>query len=794
MKRIICLLPLAFCALVLFSQKNISLLGHLPYAGNVECSNLGGYVDSLGREYALVGTTQGLSIVAIDTPTNPHELFLVPGATGQGGMWREVREYKGYAYVTTEQSSGLVVVNLKYLPDSIQYHTINPDGMHTSHDIFIDEHGIAYVNGTDKGQLFLDLNTNPWNPTYLGKFTNNYVHDCYVRNDTMWAACINDGIIKVVDVRNKTTADLPVNNIVQWATPLNFAHNCWLSDDSKYLFTTDEKPNSTLTCYDISDLNNVTETNQAQVQPGSNTIIHNTYFLNNYCVTSYYTYGVAIFDVSRKNNLVEVGNFDTSPGFSGDGFNGQWGVWPYLPSGNLICSDMQTGLWILKPTYKRAAYIEGVVKDSICQTFLTGVKIEILGDSVIDYTASFGKYSTGTVDSGTYTIRFSKNGYQTVDIPNVNLVNGSLYTFNVSLFPVSTSNLVVKTVDASTGNALPNIQVIIQDSTGVTYQEINTDNNGQFSFCDFVQGKYNFYGGNWGRVTTLIAKTVSLSVDTVIIALPKGYYDDFIMDFGWTETSTATKGIWEKGEPIGTDYNASGDCNTDNDVTGDFGLECYVTGNNGGDPSEDDIDNGYTLLSSPVFDLTGYADPYISYYRWFFNDGGQGTNPNDSLKVFLTNGTDTVLIDMTDVDSTQSQWVYRNLRVSNYMFTSANMHVIYKAGDASPGHLVEAGLDLFQVVDSGATAIAVLNNENEISLKAFPNPFSNEFFIQVKNVTGANCSVEVANCLGQTVFTQKINSVNQMVQMDKEFSSGIYLVKLMQQSRTVKTLKLICVD
>ena len=66
--------------------KNISLLGHLPYAGNVECSNLGSYVDSLDREYALVGTTQGLSIVAIDTPSNPHELFLVPGATGQGGI------------------------------------------------------------------------------------------------------------------------------------------------------------------------------------------------------------------------------------------------------------------------------------------------------------------------------------------------------------------------------------------------------------------------------------------------------------------------------------------------------------------------------------------------------------------------------------------------------------------------------------------------------------------------------------------------------------------------------------
>ncbi len=268
---------LLFCV----AQKNITLLGHLPY-GNVSCSNLTGYADSLGREYALVGTEQGLSIVAIDTPTNPRELFLVPGATGNSALWREVREYKGYAYVTTEESSGLVIVNLNYLPDSIKYHTVRPDNMRTSHTIFIDSNGIAYVNGTDKGLLFLDLNTNPYNPTFLGKYTNNYVHDCFVRNDTMWAACIEDGFMQVIDVSNKTTTNNPANLLAQWNTPLNFSHKAWLSDDSRYLFTTDEKPNSTITCYDVSDLSNVTETDKTQIDPGTNTIIHNTYFLNNF--------------------------------------------------------------------------------------------------------------------------------------------------------------------------------------------------------------------------------------------------------------------------------------------------------------------------------------------------------------------------------------------------------------------------------------------------------------------------------------------------------------------------------
>ena len=128
--------------------------------------------------------------------------------------------------------------------------------------------------------------------------------------------------------------------------------------------------------------------------------------------------------------------------------------------------------------HKRAAYIEGIVQDTVCQTFLTGVKVEIIGDSVIDYTAFLGKYSTGTVDSGTYTIQFSKNGYQTKTIANVNLQPGNVATFNINLLPISTSHLIIKTVDASSGNVLANLPVLVQDSTGATYLEVTTDNNG----------------------------------------------------------------------------------------------------------------------------------------------------------------------------------------------------------------------------------------------------------------------------------------------------------------------------
>ena len=777
MKRII---PTLCCLLTVFvvsAQKNIELLSHYTFPNGVECSNLTGYADSSGREYALVGTTRGLEIVDITDPVNPDYLFLVPGATGQGGGWREVATYKGFAYVTTEQSSGLVVVNLNYLPDSIGYHTINPGNMQTSHTVFIDEKGYAYINGTDQEQLFLDLNANAWNPPLRGRFTNNYVHDCFVRNDTMWAACINDGFMKVVNVANKTNTNAAANTLATWNTPLNFSHNIWLSDDGKYVFTTDEKPSSYLTCYDVSDLENVTETDRTQVEPGSNTIIHNTYFKNDYCVSSYYTYGITIHDVSRKNNLVEVGNFDTSP-FTGDGFNGAWGVWPFLPSGNLIISDIENGLWVVKPTYVRACYVEGTVTDSVCGTQLNNVLIEIVSTNVQDHTNFLGKYSTGTPDSGTYTIRFSKPGYQTKELQNVTLDNGVLSTLNIALVPSSTARMVIKTVDANTGNALGNIRVLIADNTGATYRETATNTNGLQDFCDFVQGTYGFYAGRWGKITAKVNHTVNTATDTVTIAIGNGYYDDFIMDYGWTVSSTATSGDWERGEPIGTEY-LGDDCNPGVDATGDYGLSCFVTGNNGGEAGDDDVDNGYTTLISPIIDLSGYIDPYINYSRWFFNSGGSST-ANDQLTITITNGTDTATLEnITATTDAMSQWNTVNLKLRSYLSPTANMRLYIRAVDTNPGHLVEAGFDKFSIVDSATiTNIDPIFAEEPVDITVRPNPFTTTASVVVENNLTSTIRLGVYDNLGIRQEGYQAEPGTTVLSVGRSLAAGSYIIKV----------------
>lgn len=228
------------------------------------------------------------------------------------------------------------------------------------------------------------------------------------------------------------------------------------------------------------------------------------------------------------------------------------------------------------------------------------------------------------------------------------------------------------------------------------------DNNGNF-IDTLYEGDYNIYAGQWGYRTVEVSNQTFISpASPVVIDIEEGYYDDFVLNFNWNTTSNASTGDWERDAPIGTDYNGD-DCNPSIDVATDFGSEAFVTGNGGGAAGNDDIDGGTVTLTSPVFDLTTYNEPYLSYYRWFYNDGGSGT-PDDDLTISISNGSTTVQIEQLDYNTASSnQWNFNNIRVRDFVTPTANMTFILSSSDgvtSSVGHLVEAGLDVFAVVDS----------------------------------------------------------------------------------------------
>jgi hypothetical protein len=140
--------------------------------------------------------------------------------------------------------------------------------------------------------------------------------------------------------------------------------------------------------------------------------------------------------------------------------------------------------------------------------------------------------------------------------------------------------------------------------------------------------------------------------------------------------------------------------NPELDLGGDYGDECYVTGNKlGGAAGDDDVDNGNVNLLSPVMDLSTFANPVLTYYRWFYNGGGGGT-PNDTLKIFVSNGIEEVMVDAITHVGDLSAWVPMQINIEPYLDLTDNMQVrFYTADQSATGHLVEAGVDHFYVYD-----------------------------------------------------------------------------------------------
>ena len=79
-------------------------------------------------------------------------------------------------------------------------------------------------------------------------------------------------------------------------------------------------------------------------------IDHNGYVKNNTYYFANYRAGFRVLDISDIDNssFTETGYFDTYPEDDGTAYDGAWSVYPYLPSGNIIISDINRGLFIVR--------------------------------------------------------------------------------------------------------------------------------------------------------------------------------------------------------------------------------------------------------------------------------------------------------------------------------------------------------------------------------------------------------------------------------------------------------------
>ncbi len=315
-------------------------------------SALWGYAAPNGREYAILGCNTGTAFYDITDTANIHEVDFVTGVTSG---WREMKVFSSYAYVVSEgTNSRLQIIALQYLPDSVSLvATYSYSGYDHTHSI--SQSGpYIYLNGGNNtiggtnqgGTTILDV-TNPVAPVKRGQWTTQYVHDCRILNDTMYAANINNGPITVINVANK---DLPVT-INSWQNnPNPFPHNCAIPNDRRYIYTTDEtsSPNGKLKVWNKSNLANVTLVTTWMPTNITTAIVHNVEIYNNLAVVAHYTAGIRIIDITNPVIPTEIAWYDTYPSSNSAGFAGCWGVFMFPSSGKIIGSNIGEGLFVIK--------------------------------------------------------------------------------------------------------------------------------------------------------------------------------------------------------------------------------------------------------------------------------------------------------------------------------------------------------------------------------------------------------------------------------------------------------------
>ncbi len=787
--RIASLFLLVFLLGGLRAQRNVELVGHLPY--DTELNDIWGWVAPDGTEYALVGTREGVSIVSLAEPGAPQEVQFVAGSHS---IWRDLKTWEHFAFVTTDQpgtDEGLTVIDLSGLPASVSVEHWRPliagDTLRTCHNLFIDEFGFAYLAGCNVnlgGAVIVDVGSQPGQPQLAGLGNPVYAHDVYARANRLYTSEILLGQFGVYDVSDKSAVQL----LATQQTPFAFTHNAWLSDDGSVLFTTDEKPNAFTAAYDISNLDDIRllDAYRPLRTEGSGVIPHNVHVLNDFLVISHYTDGLLLVDAARPANLIEVGHYDTQEQFS-SGFHGAWGAYPFLPSGLVLVSDIEGGLFVLRPTYQRACYLEGKVTNAETGAPEPDVLVEILSADLNRATSkSDGAYRTGQLSPGTFEVRFRKTGFFD-KIATATLQTGQVTPLDVALEPLPEFTIRGRVMNALTYEGLFGITVRAENSElSFTTQ---TDGDGFFEL-PVVQGTYDVFVGAWGWSNGALEFLKIESDRNLDFALQPGYFDDFNLDLGWTVSGDAKDGAWERGIPNGTVALIGNDVVIANpsEDSPDPGRYCFVTGNSGTLSNDDDVDEGRTWLVSPPMDLRSFNLPVLQYQTWFFNKDSN-IPADDSLAVFLTNGPDTVLLE--SIRQSRSRWEPSGpLLLEGLLPLTDSMRVLFFTGDLkSSGHILEAAVDAFALRDSLPDHRFTFQDE-DIRMTLRPNPFHDRFLLDYA-VEGSPASlrVHVFNAMGQRIESRTLPRPAGTLEWPNQWSPGLYLFALEVDGRLRSALK-----
>ena len=347
---------------------DISLLDNwdpdtLPSASGVDYNEVWGYTDCQGREFAIIGSAAFIHFHEVSNPTDIREIASFAG--GQNTIWRDMKTYKDRAYAVSDNTSeGLMIFDLSQLPDTVTKTYHSNAFFNKSHNIFIDEqHGRLYAAGTNASDMLVfDIATDPDDPILLGSPSlegGGYVHDVYVRDNIAYCSHGYDGFY----VWDFTDPQNPIRKA--HVVTGGYNHSSWLTDDGRYAIFAEEVPiGQPLGVIDLTNVNSgeieiVNTFKFPLLSPtNDNNRPHNPFIRGQYAIVSYYHDGLQIINFSDPLNPTLDAYYDTHDNTAYSGYAGAWGTYPFLPSGNLLVSDMTRGLFVLSADSINLAPVE----------------------------------------------------------------------------------------------------------------------------------------------------------------------------------------------------------------------------------------------------------------------------------------------------------------------------------------------------------------------------------------------------------------------------------------------------
>lgn len=339
-------------------------------SANTEGNDCWGWTDPLtNKEYAIMCCTTHTAFVDITNPINPIYLGKVNSQNNINSIWRDAKVYNNYAFIVSEaQGHGMQVFDLTRLRNITTPQVFTPDahyaGFGNCHNIAINEAtGYAYCIGTQTfagGPHVVNIQ-NPLNPTFaMGFEDEEYTHDAHiviyngpdtehVGKEIYFGA--NETKVVVIDVTDKAN---PIVLSSFFYSNTGYTHQGWMTDNHKYFIVGDELDESNFgfntksLVIDMTNLDSpVLKFNYFGTTPA---IDHNGYAKGNQFHLANYRAGYRMMNITGIDNnvMTEQAYFDTYPTNNNAQFNGAWSVYPYFASGNILISDIDRGLFIVK--------------------------------------------------------------------------------------------------------------------------------------------------------------------------------------------------------------------------------------------------------------------------------------------------------------------------------------------------------------------------------------------------------------------------------------------------------------